>query len=61
MYFQVFVVLGFFVFLGLQVQHMEVPRLGAKSATAASLHHSHSNVGSELDCNLQPQIMAPDP
>ena len=26
--------------------HVEVPRLGMESATAAGLHHSHSNVGS---------------
>ena len=36
--------LFFLVFLGQQVWHMEVPRLGGESgAVAASLHHSHSN------------------
>ena len=37
-----FIYLGF---LGLHLQHMEVPRLGVKSigAVAAGLHHSHLN------------------
>ena len=35
----------FFCFLGLHLWPMEVPRLGVKSATAAGLHHSHSNGG----------------
>ena len=34
-----------FIFLGLHLQHMEVPRLGIR-ATAASLNHSHSNARS---------------
>ena len=37
----------FFVFLGLYLKQMEAPRLGVKSAVAADLHHSHSNVGSK--------------
>ena len=37
---------------------MEVPRLGIKSATAASLHHSHSNSGSKLRLWPTPQLMA---
>ena len=37
-----------FCFLGPQVQHVEVPKLGGPNrATAAGLHHSHSNMGSE--------------
>ena len=42
---------------------MEVPRLGVKSrATAAGLHHSHSNMVSKLCLWLLPQVMAmPDP
>ena len=42
----------FFFFLGPNPQHMEVPRLGIKSATAAGLCHSQSCVGS--DPHLQP-------
>ena len=39
----------FCVSLGPQPQHMEVSRLGGQiRATAAGLHHSHGNVGSEL-------------
>ena len=38
----------FFCFLGPHPQHMEVPKLGVEiGATAAYLHHSHSNVGFE--------------
>ena len=34
-------------FLGLHLQHMEVPRLGGRiRAAPAGLHHSHSNTGS---------------
>ena len=40
-----FVGFFFFCFLGLELQHMEVPKLGV---IAASLDHSHSNTGSEL-------------
>ena len=54
----------FFFFLGPYPWHVEVPRLGVKSETvAASLHHSHSNMGSE-PLRLRPilQLMAmPDP
>ena len=35
---------------------------GEIRAAAASLHHSHSNVGSELHLQPMPQLMAmPDP
>ena len=37
-----------FFFLRPHLQHMEIPRLGVKCGVAAGLHHSHSNVGSEL-------------
>ena len=36
-----------FCFLGPHLWHMEVPRLGVKSATAASLYCSHSNARSK--------------
>ena len=56
----------FFFFLKtLHPRHMEVPRLGAKIepqplayATAATLHHSHSNAGSELHLWPVPQPAA---
>ena len=35
----------FFFFLGLNLRHMEVPRLGVQSEL--QLHHSHSNIRSE--------------
>ena len=38
----------FFSFLGLHLQHMEVPRPGVD----AGLHHSHSNTRSEPHLNL---------
>ena len=46
----------FFSFLGPHPQHMESPRLARNwiGATAAGLHHSHSNTGSE-PC-LQPTL-----
>ena len=48
-----------FCFLGLPPQHKEVPRLGGQiGATAASLHHSHSNAGSELHLLPTPQLTA---
>ena len=38
---------------------MEVARLGSQiSAAAAGLHHSNSNVGSELSLRSTPQLMA---
>ena len=49
----------FFSFLGPHPWHMEIPRLGGPiRAAAAGLHHSHSNLGSQL--HLQPtlQLMA---
>ena len=49
----------FLVFLGLHLQHMEVPRLGGLiGAVATGLHHSHSNVGSELHLQPTPQLAA---
>ena len=39
-------------------RHMKVPRLGAEAAAAAGLHHSHSNIGSELSLLPQPQLTA---
>ena len=52
----------FFVFWGLHLQHMEIPRLGVKSDIAAGLHHSHSNSGSKLPLWPTPQLTAtPDP
>ena len=38
----------FFFFLRSHGWHLEVPRLGADSAAAASLPHSHSNARSKL-------------
>ena len=50
-----------FVCLGPHQWHMEVPRPGV-GAAAASLRHSHSNMGSELYLLPTPQLMAiPDP
>ena len=53
----------FFFFLWPHLQYMEVPRLGVKLGdVAASLHHSHSNVGSEPHLQPTPQLTAtPDP
>ena len=49
----------FFFFLGLHPQPMEVPRLGGQfTATAAVLHHSHSNTRSESCLWSTPQLMA---
>ena len=48
-----FIYLFIFCFLGLHPWHVEAPRPGGPvGATASSLSHSHSNVGSEL--RLQP-------
>jgi len=45
--------------LGLHLCHMDVPRLDDWiRATAAGLHHSHSNVGSELRLRPTPQLTA---
>ena len=44
-----------FCFLGPHPWHMEAPTLGVKSV-AASLHHSHSNVGSEPHLRTTPQL-----
>ena len=41
-----------FVFLGLHLQHMEIPRLGVE----LELHHSHSNVGSKPHLQPTPQL-----
>ena len=62
MYISTTVSIFFDVFLGLNSGHMEVPRLGVKSATAAGLRHSHSNAGSEKRLQPTAQHMAlPDP
>ena len=55
--------LFFFAFWGPHLQHMEIPTLGSQiRTTAASLHHSHSNLGSEPHLWPTPQLMAmPDP
>ena len=45
----------FFVFLGLHLQRMEVPRLGVE----LELPHSHSNAGSEPHLRPTPQLMDP--
>ena len=45
-----------FFFLGLHLQHMDVPRLGVESA--ANLRHSHSNAGSKLSLRPTPQLTA---
>ena len=46
--FSFFSFIFFFYFLGPHMWHMEVPRLGIEfRATAASLCHSHSNMGSK--------------
>ena len=57
----VFFVFSFFVFsLGPDPRHMEIPRLGIGSVTAASL--CHSNVESEPHLQLTPQLTAtPNP
>ena len=48
---------NFFFFLGPQVRHMGLPRLGAEiRATAASLCHSNSKAGSELHLQPSPQL-----
>ena len=49
----------FKIFLGLHLQHMEVPRLGDQiGAAAAGLYHSHSNVGYKPSLQPTPQLMA---
>ena len=59
MYFTYLFYFLFFVFLGLLQWHMEIPRLGGLiGAVAASLHHSHSNVGSELRLRPTSQLTA---
>ena len=47
-----------FCFLEPHPWHMDVPRLGVESATAASLHHSHSNARSMLFLRPTPQFTA---
>ena len=53
----------FFFFLRPHLWHMEFPRLGVESELQLpSLHHSHSNAGSELHLRPTPQLTAmPDP
>ena len=49
----------FFFFLGLNPRPMDVPGLGGPiRATAAGLHHSHSNAKSEQHLRPIPQLMA---
>ena len=52
-----------FVFFGLHLWHVEVPRLGGPiRATAAGLCHNHSNARSKLRLRPTPQLTAtPDP
>ena len=52
-----------FFFLGPHPQHTEVSQArGGIGATAAGLHHSHSNKGFKLRLQPIPQLMAmPDP
>ena len=52
-----------FFFLGLYLWHMAIPRLGGQvGAATASLHHSHSNMGSEPCLRPTPQLTTtPDP
>ena len=47
----------FLLFLGLRLQHMEVPR-DLTGATAAGLHHSHRNARSEPCLQPTSQLMA---
>ena len=48
---------AFCLFLGLHLLHTEVPRSrGQIGAVAARLHHSHSNVRSELSLQRTPQL-----
>ena len=44
--------LSFFLFLGPHLCHVEVQARGQIEAVAASVHHSHSNVGSDHICDL---------
>ena len=44
--------------LGPNLQHMKFPGWGPIGAVAAGLHHSHSNVGSELRLRPTPQLTA---
>ena len=48
----------FLVILGPHLQHMEVPRPGIESATAADLYQSHSNATSEPHLQPAPQLKA---
>ena len=43
----IYMVFFVFVFSGPHSQHVEIPKLGPIGATAAGLHHSHSNAGSK--------------
>ena len=53
----------FYVLFRAALLHVDVPRLGVEiAATAASLHHSHSNMGFEPRLQPTPQLTAmPDP
>ena len=52
-----FFFLFFFCSLGLHLRHVEIPRLGVKSA-AAGLHQGLSSTGSEPHLRLIPQLTA---
>ena len=53
-----FFCLFFFFFLGPHLWYMKITRLGVKSVTVASLHHSHSDSGSEPHLQSTLQLMA---
>ena len=54
--------LFFFLFRAAPVAHGGSQARGQTRATAAGLHHNHSNVGSKLHLQPTPQLMAtPDP
>jgi len=51
-----------FVFLGLHMRHMEVPRLGVELKLQLQAYTSHTNSGSEPHLRPTPQLTAmPDP
>lgn len=51
-----FIYLFIFLFLGPNLWHMDVPRLGSIGAAASSLCHSHSDVGSKPHPLPTPQL-----
>ena len=54
------IIIIIFVFLGLYLWHVEVPRLGVGliGAAASGPHHSHSNAGSKSCVRPTPQLVA---